>query len=202
MIDSRKPTRRRFLVRAAGSAAVIAGLHGARLFPAAAAASVTIAARGPQPVTMTLNINGRPHTLALEPRVTLLDALRERLNLTGTKKGCDQGTCGACTVLVDGKRGNACFTLAIMTQGRAVTTIEGLANGDQLHPMQAAFIAHDGFQCGYCTPGQIMSAVALVNEKRPTGDASVREWMSGNICRCGAYPNIIAAVQSVAGGQA
>jgi xanthine dehydrogenase YagT iron-sulfur-binding subunit len=202
MIDSSRPNRRRFLVRAACSAAVVAGLQGARLFPAAQAASVTLMARGPQPVTMTLNVNGRAHTLALEPRVTLLDALRERLDLTGTKKGCDQGTCGACTVLVDGKRVNACFTLAIMTQGRAVTTIEGLANGDQLHPMQAAFLEHDGFQCGYCTPGQIMSAVALVSEKRPTDNASVREWMSGNICRCGAYPNIVAAVQSVAGGQA
>jgi xanthine dehydrogenase YagT iron-sulfur-binding subunit len=202
MIDSSRPNRRRFLVRAACSAAVVAGLQGARLFPAAQAASVTLMARGPQPVTMTLNVNGRAHTLALEPRVTLLDALRERLDLTGTKKGCDQGTCGACTVLVDGKRVNACFTLAIMTQGRAVTTIEGLANGDQLHPMQAAFLEHDGFQCGYCTPGQIMSAVALVSEKRPTDNTGVREWMSGNICRCGAYPNIVAAVQSVAGGQA
>jgi xanthine dehydrogenase YagT iron-sulfur-binding subunit len=202
MIDSSKPTRRRFLVRAACSTAVVAGLQGARLFPAAQAASVTLTARGPQPVTMTLNVNGRAHTLALEPRVTLLDALRERLDLTGTKKGCDQGTCGACTVLVDGKRVNACFTLAIMTQGRSITTIEGLANGDQLHPMQAAFLEHDGFQCGYCTPGQIISAVALVHEKRPLDNASVREWMSGNICRCGAYPNIVAAVQSVAGGQA
>jgi xanthine dehydrogenase YagT iron-sulfur-binding subunit len=202
MIDSSRPNRRRFLVRAACSAAVVAGLQGARLFPAAQAASVTLMARGPQPVTMTLNVNGRAYTLALEPRVTLLDALRERLDLTGTKKGCDQGTCGACTVLVDGKRVNACFTLAIMTQGRAVTTIEGLANGDQLHPMQAAFLEHDGFQCGYCTPGQIMSAVALVSEKRPTDNTGVREWMSGNICRCGAYPNIVAAVQSVAGGQA
>jgi xanthine dehydrogenase YagT iron-sulfur-binding subunit len=202
MIESSKPTRRRFLIRAACSAAVVAGLQGARLFPAAQAASVTLTARGPQPVTMTLNVNGKPHTLALEPRVTLLDALRERLALTGTKKGCDQGTCGACTVLVDGKRVNACFTLAIMTQGRSITTIEGLANGDQLHPMQAAFLAHDGFQCGYCTPGQIMSGVALVSEKRPTDAAAVREWMSGNVCRCGAYPNIVAAVQSVAGGQA
>jgi xanthine dehydrogenase YagT iron-sulfur-binding subunit len=202
MIDSSKLTRRRFLVRAVCSAAVVAGLQGARLFPAAQAASVTIPARGPQPVTMTLTVNGKAHTLALEPRVTLLDALRERLDLTGTKKGCDQGTCGSCTVLVEGKRVNACFTLAIMTQGRNVTTIEGLANGDQLHPMQAAFLEHDGFQCGYCTPGQIMSAVALVNEKRPTDNAGVREWMSGNICRCGAYPNIVAAVQSVAGGQA
>jgi xanthine dehydrogenase YagT iron-sulfur-binding subunit len=151
---------------------------------------------------MTLNVNGRAQTLALEPRVTLLDALRERLDLTGTKKGCDQGTCGACTVLVDGKRVNACFTLAIMMQGRNVTTIEGLANGDQLHPMQAAFLEHDGFQCGYCTPGQIVSAVGLMNEKRPTDDVAVREWMSGNICRCGAYPNIVAAVQAVAGASA
>jgi xanthine dehydrogenase YagT iron-sulfur-binding subunit len=202
MIDSSRPTRRRFLVRTACSAAVVAGLHGARLFPAASAATVTVTARGPQPVTMTLNVNGRPHTLTLEPRVTLLDALRERLDLTGTKKGCDQGTCGACTVLVDGKRVNSCFTLAIMTQGRAVTTIEGLANGEQLHPMQAAFLEHDGLQCGYCTPGQIMSAVGLLSEKRPTDNVNAREWMSGNICRCGAYPNIIAALQSVAGGPA
>jgi xanthine dehydrogenase YagT iron-sulfur-binding subunit len=197
-----EPTRRRFLIRTAGSAAIVAGLQGARVFPAAQAASVTLAARGPQPVTMTLNVNGRPHTLDLEPRVTLLDALRERLDLTGTKKGCDQGTCGACTVLLDGKRVNACLTLAIMTQGRSITTIEGLANGDQLHPMQAAFLEHDGFQCGYCTSGQILSAVGLMNEKRPTDDVNVREWMSGNICRCGAYPNIVAAIQSVAGGAA
>jgi xanthine dehydrogenase YagT iron-sulfur-binding subunit len=202
MIGSSRPTRRRFLVRAASSAAVVAGLQGARLFPAAQAASVTLTARGPQPVTMTLTVNGKAHTLVLEPRVTLLDALRERLDLTGTKKGCDQGTCGACTVLVDGRRVNACFTLAIMTQGREITTIEGLANGAELHPLQAAFLEHDGFQCGYCTPGQIMSAVGLLNEKRPTGDVAVREWMSGNICRCGAYPNIIAAVQSVAGATA
>jgi xanthine dehydrogenase YagT iron-sulfur-binding subunit len=197
-----KPTRRRFLIRTATSAAVIAGAQGARLFSAAQAASVTLTARGPQPVQLTLNVNGRPHTLALEPRVTLLDALRERMGLTGTKKGCDQGTCGACTVLLDGKRVNACLTLAIMTAGRSITTIEGLADGEQLHPMQAAFLAHDGFQCGYCTPGQIVSAVGLMNEKRPTDDAGVREWMSGNICRCGAYPNIVAAVQSVARGAA
>jgi xanthine dehydrogenase YagT iron-sulfur-binding subunit len=200
VIDAKQPTRRRFLIRTAASAVAIAGLQGARLFPAAQAASVTLLARGPQPVAMTLTVNGQSHTLALEPRVTLLDALRERLDLTGTKKGCDQGTCGACTVLVDGRRVNACLTLAIMTQGRNVTTIEGLANGDQLHPMQAAFLEHDGFQCGYCTPGQILSAVALLAEGRPTDDTSVREWMSGNICRCGAYPHIIAAVQSVAGG--
>jgi xanthine dehydrogenase YagT iron-sulfur-binding subunit len=202
MSDSNKPTRRRFLIRAGGGAAVVAGLQGARLFPAAQAASVTLAARGPQPVSMMLNVNARSYTLELEPRVTLLDALRERLDLTGTKKGCDQGTCGACTVLVDGKRVNSCLTLAIMTQGRKITTIEGLATGETLHPMQAAFLEHDGFQCGYCTSGQIMSAVGLLNEHRPTGDVAVREWMSGNICRCGAYPNIVAAVQSVAGGRA
>jgi xanthine dehydrogenase YagT iron-sulfur-binding subunit len=131
--------------------------------------------------------------------VTLLDALRERLQLTGTKKGCDQGTCGACTVLVDGRRVNSCLTLAVMAQGKKITTVEGLANGEQLHPVQAAFLAHDGFQCGYCTPGQIVSAVALLAEKRPTDEASVREWMSGNICRCGAYPNIVAAVRAAAG---
>jgi xanthine dehydrogenase YagT iron-sulfur-binding subunit len=197
------PTRRRFLIRAsAGSAVLFAGLHGARLFSAAQAASVTLTARGPQPVPILLTVNGKSHALSLEPRVTLLDALRERLELTGTKKGCDQGTCGACTVLLDGKRVNACLTLAIMAQGRNITTIEGLAKGEELHPMQAAFIEHDGFQCGYCTPGQIVSAVGLMNEKRPTDDVAVREWMSGNICRCGAYPNIVAAVQAVAGASA
>jgi len=196
-----KLSRRRFLVRTAIPAFVI-GLGGPRLFPAAQAATVRIQARGPQPVPMTLNVNGTAHTLALEPRVTLLDALRERLDLIGTKKGCDQGTCGACTVLLDGKRVNSCFTLAIMAQGKKITTIEGLASGDQLHPMQAAFLEHDGFQCGYCTPGQIVSAVGLMAEKRPTDDVNVREWMSGNICRCGAYSNIIAAVQAAAGGRA
>jgi len=151
---------------------------------------------------MVLTINGREHSLPLEPRATLLDTLRDHLQLTGTKKGCDQGTCGACTVLVDGKRVNSCLTLSIMTQSKAVTTIEGLANGNELHPMQAAFLEHDGFQCGYCTPGQIMSAVGLMNEKRPLDDASVREWMSGNVCRCGAYANIAAAIRAVAGVRA
>ncbi len=181
---------------------MIAALDGAMLLPASAAISVTIAARGPQPVPVLLHVNGADHALTIEPRVTLLDALRERIGLTGTKKGCDQGTCGACTVIVDGKRVNSCLTLAIMSQGKQITTIEGLANGDTLHPMQAAFLEHDGFQCGYCTPGQILSAVSLLAEKRPTDDVNVREWMSGNICRCGAYANIIAAVQSVAGTQA
>ncbi len=149
---------------------------------------------GPHPVPVTLTINGMRHDLTIEPRVTLLDALREYANLPGTKKGCDQGTCGACTVLVNGRRIDSCLTLAIMHTGARITTIEGLADGDRLHPMQAAFLEHDGFQCGYCTPGQILSAVALLAEKRPLDDASIREFMSGNICRCGAYKNIVDAV--------
>src|SRR5579859_6944641 len=146
---------------------------------------------------LTLHVNGVDHTLQLEPRVTLLDALREYLGLTGTKKGCDQGACGACTVLVDGRRVNACLTLAVMQSGSDITTIEGLARGDVLHPLQAAFIDHDAFQCGYCTSGQIMSGVALISEGRTKTDAEIREFMSGNICRCGAYPNIVAAIKSV-----
>jgi len=149
---------------------------------------------------VTLNVNGTDHALRLEARVSLLDALRERLGLTGTKKGCDHGQCGACTVHVDGRRIKSCMRLAIMTQGQKVTTIEGLATGDTLHPMQAAFVAHDGFQCGYCTPGQIMSAVALLSEGKAKTDAEVRELMSGNICRCGAYPNIVAAIQAARKG--
>jgi xanthine dehydrogenase YagT iron-sulfur-binding subunit len=133
--------------------------------------------------------------LSLEPRVTLLDALRERLGLTGTKKGCDQGQCGACTVLVNGRRINSCLTLAVMVAGEKIVTIEGLAEGEKLHPVQQAFITEDAFQCGYCTPGQIMSAVGLLREKRATSAAEIREQMSGNICRCGAYPNIVAAIQ-------
>jgi xanthine dehydrogenase YagT iron-sulfur-binding subunit len=195
-------TRRRFLIRTAVPALLAgAGLSAPRLALAVQPVSVTVLrGTGPGPVAVTLDVNGRSHALQIEPRVTLLDALRERLALTGTKKGCDQGTCGACTVLVDGRRVNACLTLAIMTQGKKITTIEGLARGDELHPVQAAFLEHDGFQCGYCTPGQIVSAVALLGEKRPLDEASVREWMSGNVCRCGAYPNIVAAVRA-AGGQ-
>jgi xanthine dehydrogenase YagT iron-sulfur-binding subunit len=156
--------------------------------------------RAVEPLTISLSINGETHTLAVEPRVTLLDALRERLSLTGTKKGCDQGTCGACTVLIDGRRVNSCLTLAVMVDGQAITTIEGLANGEELHPVQAAFLKHDGFQCGFCTPGQILSAVALLDEGRPTDDSSIREWMSGNLCRCGAYCNIVDAVRDAAQG--
>lgn len=146
-------------------------------------------------VPVKLRVNGAEHALEIDPRVTLLDALRERIGLTGTKKGCDHGQCGACTVLVDGRRINSCLTLAVMQEGASITTIEGLAQGDELHPMQAAFIKHDGFQCGYCTPGQICSAVGLLNEGHAKTDDEVRELMSGNICRCGAYPNIVNAIQ-------
>jgi xanthine dehydrogenase YagT iron-sulfur-binding subunit len=145
-------------------------------------------------VEVRLVVNGREYTLSLEPRVTLLDALRDRLHLCGTKKGCDQGACGACTVLVNGRRINACLTLAVMHDGDDITTIEGLGSSDALHPLQAAFVKHDGFQCGYCTPGQIMSAEGMLREGRELTRASVREQLSGNICRCGAYPNIVDAV--------
>jgi xanthine dehydrogenase YagT iron-sulfur-binding subunit len=196
------------------------GAAGAVLFaagPQVASAAEASATPAPTPVTVRLNINGHPHELSLDPRVTLLDALREHLALTGTKKGCDQGQCGACTVLLDGRRINACLSLAVMHDGQSITTIEGLADGDSLHPMQAAFIKHDGFQCGYCTSGQICSSVGMLAESRmgmpsyvtedlaarpELTDAEVRERMSGNICRCGAYPNIVAAIQEVSGQKA
>jgi xanthine dehydrogenase YagT iron-sulfur-binding subunit len=146
--------------------------------------------RGPETAPVTVSVNGQTHELEIEPRVSLLDALREHLGLTGSKKGCDQGTCGACTVWVDGRRVLACLTLAVTCEGREVTTIEGLAGDGELHPMQEAFVAHDAFQCGYCTPGQIMSAVALLEEGHAGDDAEIAEWMSGNICRCAAYPHI------------
>jgi xanthine dehydrogenase YagT iron-sulfur-binding subunit len=148
-----------------------------------------------------LRVNATSTRLTLDPRTTLLDALREHLRLTGTKKGCDHGQCGACTVHVDGRRVLACLTLAVAAQGREITTIEGLSTGDELHPMQQAFMDHDGFQCGYCTPGQIMSAVALLREPCGPTDADVRENMSGNLCRCGAYPNIVDAIQDVRRGR-
>jgi xanthine dehydrogenase YagT iron-sulfur-binding subunit len=151
-------------------------------------------------LSLDVTVNGTAHNLSVEPRVTLLDLLREQLHLTGTKKGCDYGQCGACTVHVDGHRVNSCLTLAMMVDGKKVTTIEGLAKGEQLHPMQEAFIKHDGFQCGYCTPGQIMSAVACIREGHANSEGEIREYMSGNICRCGAYPNIVNAIQEVKNG--
>jgi xanthine dehydrogenase YagT iron-sulfur-binding subunit len=151
----------------------------------------------PAAAPVTLTINGTTHTAALEPRTSLLDALREHLDLAGTKKGCDQGTCGACTVWVDGRRVLACLTLAFAAEGREVTTIEGLADADEPHPMQRAFIEHDAFQCGYCTSGQIMSAVKLIEEGNASTDEDIAEFMSGNICRCAAYPNIRAAIRDV-----
>ena len=153
----------------------------------------------PAELPARLRVNGVLHELHLDPRVTLLDALRERLGLTGTKKGCDQGACGACTVLADGRRVLSCLTLAVTCEGREITTIEGLAGEGALHLLQRAFIACDAFQCGYCTPGQIMSAVALLAEGRAGSDEQIREFMSGNICRCGAYPNIVAAIRAAAG---
>ena len=147
---------------------------------------------------LSIEVNGKAHQLSVEPRSTLLDVLREQLHLTGSKKGCDFGQCGACTVHVDGKRVLSCLSLAVMQHGKKITTIEGLQKGDQLHPMQEAFIKHDGFQCGYCTPGQIMSAVACINEGHAGTDNEIREYMSGNICRCGAYPNIVDAISEVA----
>nr|WP_314483224.1 2Fe-2S iron-sulfur cluster-binding protein [uncultured Pseudomonas sp.] len=145
--------------------------------------------------TLSFTLNGQPQTLTVQPWTTLLDLLREQLDLVGTKKGCDHGQCGACTVLRDGRRVNACLTLAVMCEGAELVTIEGLAEGDQLHPMQAAFISQDAFQCGYCTPGQICSAVGLANEGHAHSRADIREQMSGNLCRCGAYSNIVAAVE-------
>lgn len=146
---------------------------------------------------LSMEVNGKAYTLDVEPRTTLLDLLREQLRLTGTKKGCDYGQCGACTVHVDGKRVLSCLSLAVMQDGKKITTIEGLAKGDELHPMQEAFIKHDGFQCGYCTPGQIMSAIACVREGHAGSEEEIRQYMSGNICRCGAYPNIVDAIKAV-----
>lgn len=152
---------------------------------------------GSEEVDLSLNVNNISYTLKLEPRVTLLDALREKLGLMGTKKACDRGECGACTILVNGRRINSCMTLAVMHIGAEITTIEGLAQNGKLHPMQTAFITHDAFQCGYCTSGQIVSAVGMILEESPKSEAEIREKMSGNLCRCGAYPNIIAAIQDV-----
>jgi len=206
------PLTRRELLLAGASSAVAAAHAGAR------AADAEPPARPLKEVPtadITLQVNGRAHALTLDTRTTLLDALREHLHLTGTKKGCDHGQCGACTVIVDGRRINSCLTLAVMHPGAQVTTIEGLGTPDHLHPMQRAFVKHDGYQCGYCTPGQICSAVSVLDEIREgipshvTADLNVhpllsidelRERMSGNICRCGAYSNIVEAITEVAGG--
>jgi len=221
--ESRKSlgtSRRRFLgqaLTAAGTAIVAPKVldpnHAADAQPPVLNRHLPV--QGETPVTLT--INGQSHTVNIEPRVTLLDVLRERLNLTGTKKGCDHGQCGACTVLVDGDRIYSCLSLAIMQEGRSITTIEGFAKGTQLHPVQAAFIENDGFQCGYCTPGQICASVALLNEvkqgcasavtsdlTRPPelltlSEAEIQERLSGNLCRCSAYNGIVAAVQQVLG---
>jgi xanthine dehydrogenase YagT iron-sulfur-binding subunit len=196
-------SRRRFLGHAVTVSAgvTVGGQLGAAGPAGAEPAQEAAAAGGAQLVDVALRVNGRPVRLRIDPRMTLLDALRERLDLTGSKKGCDHGQCGACTVHVDGRRVLGCLTLAAAVRGRSVTTIEGLARGDDLHPMQQAFVDCDAFQCGFCTPGQIMSAVALVREGRAGSPAEIREFMSGNICRCGAYPNIVRAVQTVADGR-
>jgi xanthine dehydrogenase YagT iron-sulfur-binding subunit len=189
-------TRRQFIKQVAGTSVAIAigpnvlGSTAVDRSDSAVATAVTS-----DSITVNLNINGKEYALDIDPRVTLLDTLRERLHLTGSKKGCDHGQCGACTVLANGRRINSCLTLAVMHEGDEITTVEGLANGDELHPMQAAFIEQDGLQCGYCTPGQICSAVACVKEGHANNDDEIREWMSGNICRCGAYPNILAAIK-------
>lgn len=150
------------------------------------------------PVDVLLRVNGREHRLTLDPRTTLLDALREHLHLTGSKKGCGLGQCGACTVLMDGRRVKSCLSLAALVEGREIATIESLAQGDTLHPLQAAFIERDAFQCGYCTPGQIMAGVACIDEGHAGSAQDIRDWMSGNVCRCGAYDNIVAAIQDAA----
>lgn len=201
---ARLRSRREFLAETtAAGAGVIAAqcilTKDARAAVAGEQVATAAPTSAPGAVPVRLSVNGRAYALELEPRVTLLDALRERIGLTGSKKGCDRGQCGACTVLADGHRVNSCLALAIAYEGAEITTIEGLAKGDELHPLQAAFIEHDGFQCGYCTPGQIVSAAGLLAEGCP-GDLTVRDCMSGNICRCGAYPGIVAAIEEVRGG--
>ena len=191
-------TRRMFLKQVAGTSAALALGPTLLGIGSVDAAETTPTPTGGTPASampLQLKINGKDYKLEIDPRTTLLDALREHLHLTGSKKGCDHGQCGACTVLVNGRRINSCLSLAVTHDGDEITTIEGLAKGDELHPVQAAFLEHDGFQCGYCTPGQICSAVACISEGHAKSDAEIREWMSGNLCRCGAYPNIVAAVK-------
>jgi len=190
--NSSHPTRRTVV---AGSVAVPIAMS----LPSEATAQPALRDGAPSTVSVNLTVNGTRHALALDPRSTLLDVLREHLDLTGTKKGCDQGQCGACTVLIEGRRVVSCLTLAVTQDGADVTTIEGLAKDGKLHPLQQAFIDHDAFQCGYCTPGQICSAAGLIAEGKAKTPEQIRELMSGNICRCGAYTNIIAAIQQAMG---
>jgi len=195
-MTSFNPTRRDLLkVTAATGGALAAGPFVPRAAPEAAAQGTHAA---PAPLNVVLRVNGTEHRLTLDPRTTLLDALREHLHLTGSKKGCGLGQCGACTVLMDGKRVKSCLSLAALVDGREITTIEGLARGEQLHPLQAAFIERDGFQCGYCTSGQIMAGVACIAEGHAGSAQEIRDWMSGNLCRCGAYDHIVAAIQDAA----
>ena len=189
-------TRRTVLTSTAVAVGTVAATDLMSGAPAAAAQANPVAAG--ESTEISLSVNGRRRRVVVEPRVTLLDALRERLGLTGTKKGCDRGECGACTVLADGDRIKSCLTLAVMRQDTEITTVEGLARGEELHPVQEAFIRHDAFQCGGCTPGQIMSAVACIDEGHAGSEAEIREWMSGNLCRCAAYQNIVAAVADAA----
>lgn len=191
-----RPSRRTVLKSTAVAAGAVA--VPARAAPAQAFAEPVRSVPPGSTVEVALSVNGRRHAVSVEPRVTLLDALRDRLGLTGAKKGCDRGECGACTVLVDGERVKSCLTLAVMRQGGEITTVEGLADGERLHPVQAAFIRHDAFQCGACTSGQVMSAVACVQEGHTGSEAEIREWMSGNLCRCACYQNIVAAVADAA----
>jgi xanthine dehydrogenase YagT iron-sulfur-binding subunit len=191
---------RRGFIRGAASSAVALPFAASAVAEVAEAATEAPAVESIDSQTVTLRINGQPHTLSLDPRTTLLDALRDHAGLTGTKKGCGHGQCGACTVHLGAERILSCLTFAVMAEGRDITTIEGVAAGTgELHPMQQAFIDHDAFQCGYCTPGQIMAAIACVREGRATSAADIRESMSGNLCRCAAYPNIVAAIEQASG---
>lgn len=188
-------SRRDMLEGAAAAGGVIAG---GQLMPGSAPAAEASKSAAIQVLDLVLRVNGRDHRVKLDSRTTLLDALREHLGLNGSKKGCGLGQCGACTVLVDGKREKSCLSLAALVEGREIITIEGLAQGEELHPLQAAFIERDAFQCGYCTPGQIMAGVACIQEGHAGSAEEIRQWMSGNICRCGAYDHIVAAIQDAA----
>jgi xanthine dehydrogenase YagT iron-sulfur-binding subunit len=189
-------TRRDFLWRLA-SAGIGIALPGRALSETDEPSPTPTSAGVPESVPLSLRVNGKTVTIEAEARTTLLDFLRDSLGLTGTKKGCDHGQCGACTVLVNGRRINSCLTLAVMHDGDTVTTVEGLAQDGQLQPLQEAFIRHDAFQCGFCTPGQLCSAIACLSEGHANSESEIREWMNGNICRCGAYPNIVAAIQEL-----